>query len=302
LPAPLLPWQIKSKISAVLERLNPEDIVSERSREKFLAGLPPWLFGTVGGNTTCVSVALNDPGQLIIFDCGSGLKELGGAFSKEPSTLRHYHFFLTHFHWDHLQGLPFFGPGFDPSIKIDFYSPKSRMGALLCGQMIPPYFPVGMESMAAMKTFHTLTEPVSLIGVKITWKKMHHPGDCYSYKLDDGTHTFIFSTDCELSVADFIRDEENTAYFQGADLVVIDSQYTLDEAVEKLNWGHSAFSMAVDFAANWDIKHLVFFHHDPSYDDKKLFHMLQSAQWYMERMNIQGIKLTLAVEGLEISL
>jgi phosphoribosyl 1,2-cyclic phosphodiesterase len=131
---------------------------------------------------------------------------------------------------------------------------------------------------------------------------MSHPGDSYSYKVNDGKHTFIYSTDTELSASDFEKTEENTAYFSGTDLLVIDSQYTLGEAIEKYNWGHSAFSLAVDFAANWNIKHMVLFHHDPAYDDHKLLNILQSAKWYTERLNITGIKLTLAMEDTEIVL
>ena len=301
-PAPQLPAQIKSKISAVLERLTPDDIANERSREKFLAELPPWLFGTVGGNTSCVSVALDDPRELIVLDCGSGIREMGIVHSKDKHKPQRYHVFFSHFHWDHLQGLPFFSPGYDPLVTMDFYSPKPSIDTILHGQMTSPYFPIFMESMGAKKNFHTLTAPLTIGSAKVTWKKMSHPGDSYSYKVDDGKHKFIFSTDTELSTSDFAQNEDNIEYFQGADLLVIDSQYTLGEAIEKYNWGHSAFSMAVDFGANWGIKHLVLFHHDPTYDDRKLFNFLQSARWYMERMNIQGIKLTLATEGLELTL
>jgi len=302
LPAPQLPSQIRSKISAVLERLTPDDLVSEKTREKFLAELPPWLFGTVGGNTTCVSVAADDPGSLIVFDCGSGIRELGMAASTELNKPRNFHIFFSHFHWDHLQGLPFFNPGYNPSNTLDFYSPKPDFEDYVKGQMTEPYFPVHIESMGAKKNFHVLKDPISFGNIRISWKKMNHPGDSYSYRVDDGNHTFVFATDTELSASDFTRSTENVSFFQGADLLVIDSQYTLGEAIEKYNWGHSAFSMAVDFGANWGIKHLVLFHHDPTYDDRKLYNILQSARWYMERMNIKGIDLTLATEGLEISL
>ena len=302
IPAPQLPVQIKSKISAVLERLTPDDLESESSREKFLAELPPWLFGTVGGNTTCVSVSLENARELIVFDCGSGMREMGISLLREKKKPRSYHIFFSHFHWDHLQGLPFFNPGYDPATSLNFYSPKPGLEKTLGGQMTAPYFPVYLESMGAKKTFQTLLSPIQLGKARISYKKMNHPGDSYSYKVDDGNHVFVFSTDTELSASDFTRSEENIAYFQGADLLVIDSQYTLGEAIEKYNWGHSAFSMAVDFAANWGIKHLVLFHHDPTYDDRKLHNILQSAKWYMERMNIKGIELSLATEGLEINL
>ncbi|MDR2184790.1 MAG: MBL fold metallo-hydrolase [Treponema sp.] len=301
LPAPQLPSQIKHKVSAILERLTPADIESPESRERFLAGLPSWLFGTIGGNTPCVSVQIG-PREHIVFDAGSGIRELGIAMAKEKPKPDQYRIFFSHFHWDHLQGLPFFNPSYDPAVKLDFYSPMPNLENALQGQMTSPYFPIHMEAMGAKKFFHHLDRSVSFGDVSISFKKMNHPGDSYSYLVSDGSRRFIYATDTELSAADFIKNDENTAFFDKADLVVIDSQYTLGEAIEKYNWGHSAFSLAVDFAANWGIKHLIMFHHDPAYDDRKLFNILQSARWYTERMGIKGIQITLAMEGMEISL
>ncbi|MDR2247740.1 MAG: MBL fold metallo-hydrolase [Treponema sp.] len=302
LPAPLLPEQIKSKVSAIIERLTPKDIENQVSRERFLASLPSWLFGTIGGNTPCISVHHDDFKEWIIFDAGSGLRELANAVAKESQKPVRYHLFFSHFHWDHIQGLPFFDPAYNPAVCIDFYSPKPDLEVLLSRQMRSPYFPVTLESCGAEKRFHQVQNPITLNGITITYRKMHHPGDSYAYCLDDGKQRIIYATDAELSAADFMPNEENTAFFRDADLIVLDSQYTLGEAIEIYNWGHSAFSMAVDFAANWAIKHLVLFHHDPAYDDKKLSHILQSARWYLERMNIVGIKISLAMEGLEIAL
>jgi phosphoribosyl 1,2-cyclic phosphodiesterase len=302
LPAPQLPSQIRSKISAVLERVTPEDIESAASRERFLAGLPPWLFGTIGGNTPCVSVHFDDSPEVVIFDTGSGVRNLGIAMAGKSPKPGKYHIFYSHFHWDHLCGLPFFNPAYDPSVDIHFYSPKEHLEEVLCGQMAPPYFPVRMETMGSKKTYHLLEGAITLNGARYSYKKLNHPGDSYSYRIDDGKHRFIFATDTELNARDFVKDAGNSAYFQDADVAVIDSQYTLGEAIEKYNWGHSAFSLAVDFAATWNIKHLVLFHHDPGYDDRKLYNILQSARLYMERMNITGLRISLAMEGMEIAL
>ena len=302
LPSPQLPSQIKSKISAILERLTPGDLESPESRERFLAGLPPWLFGTVGGNSPCVTVQLDDMSDILVFDAGSGIRELGIASAKIKPKPPAYHIFFSHFHWDHIMGLPFFNPAYDPSVQLEFYSPLAAMETALHGQMTAPYFPVHMESMGSKKKFHTLSEPVKINNASVSFRKMNHPGDSFSYRVDDGKRSFIYATDTELSANDFLKNDENSAFFSGADLLVIDSQYTLGEAIEKYNWGHSAFSLAVDFAANWNIKHMVLFHHDPTYDDRKLFNIIQSAKWYTERMNIKGIQLSLAMEGMEIVL
>jgi phosphoribosyl 1,2-cyclic phosphodiesterase len=245
---------------------------------------------------------VDDPRQLIVFDCGSGLRELGSAHIAENRKPNHYHIFFSHFHWDHIQGLPFFTPAYDPSVKIDFYSPLPNVEKYLSGQMVRPYFPVQFDAMSSRKSFHLLKKDTTVNGRTVQFKKMNHPGDSYAYCVNENGKRLIYATDTELSATDFMKTEENASFFQGADMVIIDCQYTLGEAIDKYHWGHSAFSIAVDFAANWGIKHMVMFHHDPAYNDHKLYGILQSARWYLERANIKDIELTLAYEGLEISL
>ena len=302
IPTPTAPSRIKSKISAIVEQITVEDLENAESRERFLAGLPPWLFGTVGGNSPCVSISFDDSDEWIIFDCGSGIRELGIAQAGEKRKASHFHIFFSHFHWDHIQGLPFFGPAYNPAIKMDFYSPVEGIEKILSGQMVYPYFPIHLSAMGSRRTYHRLETEVNITGRAINFKKMNHPGDSYAYCINENGKRFIYATDSELTSGDFLKTDENTAFFKDADMIVIDCQYTLGEAIDKYNWGHSAFSLAVDFVANWGIKHMVMFHHDPTYDDIKLYGNLQSARWYLERMNIKGIELTLAFEGLEISL
>jgi phosphoribosyl 1,2-cyclic phosphodiesterase len=303
LPSPQRPSQIRDKIAEIVEQISPADIASPEARARFLAGLPAGLYGTVGGNSPCVSVNAGSFPGTIVFDAGSGLRELGAASFTADSRPPAYHIFFSHFHWDHIQGLPFFGPGYDPSINVEFYSPRENLEGILRGQMTPPYFPVFMDAMASKKAFHLLDgKPVRLGDTEISYKKMNHPGDSYSYKVREGEKVFIYATDTELTADDFIRERENISYYDGADVIVIDSQYTLGEAIEKYNWGHSAFSFAVDFAVNWSIKKLVLFHHDPTYDDRKLFDILKSARHYAERMGLDNLEILLAMEGMEISL
>ena len=302
IPSPATPSRIKSKISAILEQVRAEDLESAESRERFLAALPPSLFGTVGGNTPCVSVSFDSHNECIIFDCGSGLREMGIAQAHDRVKPDRLHIFLSHFHWDHLQGLPFFGPAYNPAVQIDFYSPVGNLERILSEQMVQPYFPVNFNTLGSKKTFHYVEDEVNICGQIITAKKMNHPGDSYAYCINENGKRFIYATDTELTSADFLMTDENTSFFQNADMIVIDCQYTLGEAIDKYNWGHNAFSLAVDFAANWNIKHMVMFHHDPAYDDHKLYGILQSARWYLERMNLKGIELSLAYEGLEISI
>ena len=306
LPAPLLPCQVREKISAILRQALPEDLADSQSRERFLAGLPPWLFGTVGGNTSCVGVDLDDFDERIVFDCGSGIREFGqnggdgSAGGKKPPA--RYHIFMSHFHWDHLQGLPFFAPVFDRSARIDFYSPKPEFEKDLSELMRYPYSPIRMKDLPAKIVFHTLEAPVQIGPATVSFRNMNHPGGSFSYKVAHGGKRFVYATDVELEAGDFTRGEENRAFFGDADLVAMDSQYTLMEAIEKYRWGHSSYSMVVEFAVNWGVRHMVLFHHDPASDDRRLHEMLRSARRYLRLIFGGDMKVSLANEGTEIIL
>ncbi len=303
IPTPLTQSQLKSRIAAAVARIRPADLESAETREAFLAKLPPYIFGTVGGNTTCLSVhAPNTP--LLIIDAGSGIRELAAWVNRQPQKIREFHIFFTHFHWDHLQGLPFFSPaGYNKSNTITFYSPKDNLEEIIRGQMVPPYFPVDLDAMAAEKRYIHLKARERRLGeMEIRWKSMRHPGGSLAYKISHNGKSMIFSTDTELSPEDFKRTPENSRFFENTDLLILDSQYTLGEAIEKYDWGHTSYSMAVDFAAEWNIKTLVLFHHEPLYNDRKIFGMLNSAEWYRARLGKKQFRVLLAVEGMEVDL
>lgn len=300
LPTPILPSQISSKIAAVVQRVQPKDLASLESREAFIANLPSYLTGTVGGNSTCIEVRLSDD-TLILIDAGSGIVPLANALKRRGEHVRDYHLFFSHYHWDHIQGLPFFAPpAYDPRCKITFYSPVKGFEGFLRAQMQYPYFPITMDTMGARLEFRELNDGAVYIGsAQVEYRKVKHPGDAYSYKFTENDRSFIFSTDTELTEDDFRRSEENRAFFQGVNLIVMDAQYTLGEAIEKYDWGHSSYSLAVDFAAEWQIGRLILFHHDPTYDDKKLYGILKSAQWYASHLEGRSIEIDLATEDSE---
>lgn len=302
IPTPLLSNQIASRIAAVVQRIEPSDLASSDSRQAFIAGLPPYLTGTVGGNTTCIEVRLADD-TIVVFDAGSGIAALAADLKRRREYVREYHVFFTHFHWDHIQGLPFFSPQiFDPRCRITFYSPVGEFESYLRGQMQPPYFPITLDAMTADVRFHVLKgTPVVLGQASVRLRRMKHPGGSHSYKIIEAGKSMIFSTDTELVEEDFQKTPENREYFENVDVLIMDSQYTLDEAVEKYEWGHSSYSLAVDFASAWGIRTLVLFHHEPSYDDKKMYSILKSSRWYSSHLEGKGINIVLATEDLEIT-
>jgi phosphoribosyl 1,2-cyclic phosphodiesterase len=298
IPAPLTPQQIRSKIDSVVQRISTKDIESPEARARFISTLPDWLYGTTGGNTTCVEVISSD-GTHFVLDAGSGIRVL--SFDTKPPKNKAYHILFSHFHWDHLQGLPFFNYAYNKQYAMYFYSTSNDLRTILENQMIPPYFPVPIKSFTPNIHFVTVKTgvPFYIDNTTITVKKMRHPGDSFAYKFVENGKTFIFATDVELSASDFERTDENVTFFTGADAIVLDTQYTVKESIEKENWGHSSFCYAVDFAAAWDIKNMFLFHHEPTYDDQKLFSILTASQWYAQYVSRKDVKVHLANEGLE---
>ena len=301
IPTPLTTEQLRSRIAAIIQRVKSSDLKNSDSREAFLATLPPYLFATVGGNTTCLQLK-TDGMHNIVVDAGSGIRDLGNNLVKIKNGTKTVHLLFTHFHYDHLQGLPFFQPILTKGYQINFYSPVRNFENYVRDHMKPPYFPVGMDVIPASYDFHVLKDPPLVIGnTEISWKKMKHPQESYSYRFSRNNQSIIFATDSEITEREFEQTEENARYFKGSDILILDSQYTLEESINKIDWGHSSYSMAVDLAAQWKIKTLALFHHEPMYDDKKILGILHSARWYVRHLENSTTQIVLAMEGMELS-
>ncbi len=309
LPSPLTSKQIQGKIAAVVQRITKDDVVSTKAKERFLASLPKYIFGTVGSNTSCVEVETKD-GEIIIFDAGTGIRELGIDIMnrvdyKEKNT---YHLFFSHFHWDHIQGLPFFNPAFDPKNTIIIYSTKKDSKKFLEEQMKYPYFPISMlgeDGFNAKIEFRHIKPDekyINIGNVQIGWHRVRHPGGCTSFSVIEDGKKMIYSTDTELKNRDFEEKADNIEYYTDAKLFIIDAQYTLYDALLKKGWGHSTYAIAIDFAKKWGIKSIALFHHEPTYNDKKIFSFKRSGEWYKDMPKIDNLSVFVAQEGMEIEI
>ncbi len=297
LPCPETPEAVRAKVSTIINRVQSSDLVSPESRERFLAGLPPELFGSIGGNTTCFEVE-GSPREILVVDAGTGLRELGTFYESSPSSPKHYHIFFTHFHWDHLQGLPFFQGLFQRGNTISFYSPMKGFEKWVRQQMDEPFFPVPLSVLPARMFFVELDEgPLVIAGTQVRWRSVNHPGSCVCYRFERDGKSLIFSTDTELRVVDFDKSPENLLFYDEVDVLVMDAQYTLDEAIERPDWGHSSSGLAVEFALDFHAKTLYLFHHEPNHDDSRIEEIGRLAQWYADHKRPGGLKVLVAREG-----
>jgi len=235
-----------------------------------------------GGNTPCVEVRIND--HIYIFDCGTGFRNLGKSLIAEyASTPIYAHVFLSHFHWDHIQGIPFFQPLYENPDNYFFFHSSSRARGLqraIEEQMADPYFPVDMTEMAAHCNFYDIEEErVAFDDCTVQSMWLNHPQGCLGFRLETDNHVFVYATDTEPGHPVFDRNVRKLA--EGSDVLIYDAQYLPDEYEAKhRGWGHSHWREAIDIAAATGTKELVLFHHDPDHDDPCVDAIVESASAY----------------------
>lgn len=270
-----------------------------------------------GGNTSCVE-AVTDAGRRIIFDCGTGVRLLGGhllANGPKPITAT---MLLGHTHWDHIQGFPFFAPIFIPGNRFTVCAPEgcnTSLGEALAGQMQYTYFPVALEQLGASITYRNLAEGVHDIdGVRITTQFLNHPAITLGYKVEADDVTVLYLCDHEpysttLWRADappgqidsilHANDRRHALFMAGADVVIHDAQYTPEEYPSKKNWGHSTYDYAVELAAAGGVRKLFLSHHDPLHDDTFVAEIERRAQEVAKRAG-SSMEVLCAAEGSEV--
>lgn len=250
-----------------------------------------------GGNTSCVEVRIN--GKLYVFDCGTGFRVLGkqllGEFKNQPI---HAHIFISHFHWDHIQGIPFFVPLYSNRENYFFFHSSSRTRGLqraIEEQMADPYFPVDMTEMQAHRNFYDIEEDrIAFDDCTIQSMWLNHPQGCLGFRLETDEGIVVYATDNEPGHPVFDKNVRKLA--EGADVLIYDAQYMPDEYQKfKKGWGHSHWREGLNIIQESGAKELILFHHDPDHPDSCIDSIVQEARNYYPKVRA-------ASEGMEVEI
>jgi phosphoribosyl 1,2-cyclic phosphodiesterase len=301
IPTPTSPEAIEAKIRKALRGAAGVDLSNEKAIERYLQRLPPEVRYTVGGNTACVEVHAGH--QLLILDAGSGLRLLGHEllktdFGKGQGVAD---FLISHTHWDHIQGLPFFAPAFISGNQLNFHSPHRHLEEAFVRQQSEIYFPVPLSYLSADLAFHRIPAGTwTHIGaLRVFPVRMAHPGESYGYRIEHDGASLVYATDSEYKHMDPDSTQMYVEFFHDADLLIFDAQYSFHEALDKADWGHSSPVMGAELAHRAGVRRLVLFHHDPMSDDQTIYAGLKQAEAYLVKRNSR-CQVVVASEGLEI--
>ncbi|MDZ7339712.1 MAG: MBL fold metallo-hydrolase [candidate division KSB1 bacterium] len=254
-----------------------------------------------GGNTTCLELTLSD-GTLVIFDAGTGIRKLGNSIVQNHRNGA-IHLFLTHSHWDHIQGFPFFLPAYSEKVAIKIFGCPpafNKLKEILTSQMESSYFPVNFHDLKANISFEEIQHLEEWVkNAHLSFIRNNHPGASYGFRIEEANKRLVFITDNELmpgnnsaqtswhDFIDFCRD---------ADVLIHDAQYLQEEMLETTGFGHSSYEQVFQLGLEANAKHLIFFHHEPDRSDEEIDQIIE--QYRQKRDRLQSpMKLDAAAEG-----
>lgn len=308
IPASLTAEKVWEKVRYALEIARDKKIDAATDIEAFMEEeLPFWAKATYGNNTPCIEI--RDGENFVLCDAGTGLRDFGNEYLRTYGTGSpgDFHIFMTHFHWDHIQGFPFFVPAYLKGNRITFYGCHEELKKALTLQQDTPYFPVRLKDLPAEIRFISLDadERYEIEGFEVLAKAQSHPGLSYGYRFERDGRSVVYSTDAEHK---FASDEEEAfpfiRFFNHADLLIFDAQYPfLDAVTTKEDWGHSNSFHGVELAVKARVKHLCLFHNDPGTSDKDLDKFLRVAEELVPLVKEGGrLKVSIAWDGRVIAI
>ena len=255
-----------------------------------------------GGNTSCVEISLDD-GTVLVLDAGTGIRDLGDELVERG--VRRIHLLLTHLHLDHVEGLRFFAPLFDPKVTLDVWGPPSTVGSLedsIARTFSPPLFPIDLGVVPAQVAFHDAPrQPWKLGSALVTAALVVHPGPTLGYRIEADGSSVAYLPDHEPALTGIEERPSDwisgAAIAEGVDVLLHDAQYFEDEYAERIGWGNSSVSDTIAYAQALRVGRLVLFHHEPHHSDDVLSGLEERAQ---DLIRQDGGRSTLAREGMVV--
>ena len=298
---------IKQKIADVLSMALEKDVKSLEDIDAFMNSLAFADTMSFGGDTSCVEIGSEN--DYLLCDMGSGMRLFGEYYENNPDTQRSktFHIFMSHLHWDHIMGFPFFTPAYLPDTKIKIYGCHDELEQGIRNQHAHPNFPVGFEQIEARVEFQVFRpgDVLEVNGYLVEALLQLHEGDSYGYRFSKDGKSVVYSTDSEHKVENQKDADRFVQFIKDADMVIFDAMYNLVEAVTlKEDWGHSSNLMGVELCLRAGAKKLCLFHHDPAHSDEEIYQSLQDAVDFAELISQDHpneLEVIAAWDGLQVS-
>lgn len=311
LPTPHTPEQVQRKLRRGIRDFLEAGYKDASQIETFMNQYPQAISGGFGGNTICVDV--QSESSCLLIDGGSGIRKKAEELMTGPCAQGkgEAHILMTHFHWDHLIGFPFFTPLFIPGNDIHLYAVQEDLEEVFKSLFKKPYFPVPFEALASNIHFHKIEarKSIEVNGFHVTPYQLDHPDPCWGYRIEHEGKVYSHCVDTEFTRA--TRDEmgPDLPLYQNVDLMLFDAQYTIKETAEKVNWGHGAANYGLDLAHREKIGEILFVHHDPAASDEKIRETESGVKTYYQKLlkqlesegkKAEPVKWTYAIEDMNI--
>jgi phosphoribosyl 1,2-cyclic phosphodiesterase len=307
-----LTWQdVRDRLVRALVLAAPHHLDSAEKAHAFVAKHFEFsLSHTFGGHSACVELELASGGDSSTYfacDMGSGARAFGehvlARQSGRPATVN---VFMSHMHWDHIMGFPFFRPAYRPEYRLRIHGCHEELEHAFRRQQEPPSFPVPFSALSAQIEFVHLApgETHEIDGMKVTPMLQLHSGDSYGYRFEGDARSVVYTTDSEHKLDEAGESEKYAFFFRDADLVVFDAMYSLADAISvKADWGHSSNVIGVELCQLAGAKRLALFHHEPANDDQAIARILEETR-RLEELTRDGepLEIVAAYDGLEIEL
>jgi len=307
IPVALTSADIRDKLVLALVAASGRTFSSYEEAHAFASTeLDPSITRTFGGHTPCVEIEVAGD-EYYVCDMGSGARPFGvhvlARQARRPATVN---VLMSHVHWDHIMGFPFFGPAYVPGTRIRIHGCHDVLEEAFRLQQREPCFPVDFSQLGASVEFVKLEagKPNRVGALTVTPHLQLHSGDSFGYRIEHDGRSVIYSTDSEHKLENRKEAESFAAFFRDADLVIFDAMYALAEAISvKADWGHSSNIVGVELCQMAHAKHLVLFHHEPANNDSTLEGLLKEARRFEElTRGEEALKVSASYDGLEIDL